>query len=302
MVSVTIIGVALLIYASFWLWYIGFSRTINPELVDQVMDTVSASNSALTTDTHRKNFKHFLENDDGKDFVMVNLLRLKRPTAESRKNLGIYSKVFLGSLLKRAGHPVAQAQAAAGKVEKVVMLKKIIVTLSLAIVTAASLLAPVLATTEDTHYSLGAGDLIRISVFEEEDLSFDKLLVGDRGIISYPFLDEIKVQGNTTKQLEQQIIAGLHHDYLIDPKVTVSIIEYRNFYVNGEVENSGGFPFKPGLNVRKAISLAGGFTDRASKRNIFIVHDDDDGKTPNRVTLNSSVKPGDSITIEQSFF
>jgi polysaccharide export outer membrane protein len=82
----------------------------------------------------------------------------------------------------------------------------------------------------------------------------------------------------------------------------VSIIEYRNFYVNGEVENSGGFPFKPGLNVRKAISLAGGFTDRASKRNIFIVHDDDDGKTPNRVTLNSSVKPGDSITIEQSFF
>jgi hypothetical protein len=52
MVSVTIIGVALLIYAIFWLWYIGFSRTINPELVDQVMDTISASNSALTTDTH----------------------------------------------------------------------------------------------------------------------------------------------------------------------------------------------------------------------------------------------------------
>ncbi|MFT4998015.1 MAG: hypothetical protein ACI8RO_001367 [Flavobacteriales bacterium] len=117
MVSVTIIGVALLIYAIFWLWYIGFSRTINPELVDQVMDTISASNSALTTDTHRKNFKHFLENDNGKDFVMVNLLRLKRPTAESRKNLGIYSKIFLGGLLKRAGHPVAQAQAAAGKIE-----------------------------------------------------------------------------------------------------------------------------------------------------------------------------------------
>ncbi|MFQ3322852.1 MAG: hypothetical protein ACI90U_000664 [Pseudomonadales bacterium] len=117
MVSVTIIGVALLIYAIFWLWYIGFSRTISPELANQVMDSISASNSALTTDTHRKNFKHFLENDDGKDFVVVNLIRLKRPTAESRKNLGIYSKVFLGSLLKRAGHPVAQAQAAAGKVE-----------------------------------------------------------------------------------------------------------------------------------------------------------------------------------------
>jgi polysaccharide export outer membrane protein len=155
---------------------------------------------------------------------------------------------------------------------------------------------------QEDQYSLGAGDLIRITVFEEEDLSFDELLVGDRGIISYPFLDEIKVKGNTTKQLEQQIIDGLIGDYLIDPKVTVSIIEYRNFYVNGEVEDPGGFPFKPGLSGRKAISLAGGLTDRASKSNIFIVHDDDNEKTPNRVTLNSPVKPGDSITIEQSFF
>ena len=182
------------------------------------------------------------------------------------------------------------------------MFKKILFSLSLVIVTAASLLAPVTATAQDTQYSLGAGDLIRITVFEEEDLSFDELLVGDRGVISYPFLDEIKVEGNTTKELEQKIIAGLIGDYLIDPKVTVSIIEYRNFYVNGEVEKPGGFPFKPGLSVRKAISLAGGLTDRASKSNIFIVHDDDDEKTPNRVTLNSPVKPGDSITIEQSFF
>jgi hypothetical protein len=117
MMSLTIIGVALLIYAIFWLWYVGFSRTISTELANQVMDSISASNSALTTDTHRKNFKHFLANDDGKDFVMVNLLRLKRPTAQARQNLEIYSKIFLGSLLKRAGHPVAQAQAAAGKME-----------------------------------------------------------------------------------------------------------------------------------------------------------------------------------------
>jgi polysaccharide export outer membrane protein len=183
-----------------------------------------------------------------------------------------------------------------------VMFKNALFTCMLAVVTAVSLLTPMLATAQDTQYSLGAGDLIRITVFEEEDLSFDELLVGDRGVISYPFLDEIKVEGNSTKELEQKIIDGLIGDYLIDPKVTVSIIEYRNFYVNGEVEDPGGFPFKPGLSVRKAISLAGGLTDRASKSNIFIVHDDDNEKTPNRVTLNSRVKPGDSITIEQSFF
>jgi protein involved in polysaccharide export with SLBB domain len=182
------------------------------------------------------------------------------------------------------------------------MFKQIIFTASLVILAATSLLASTITNAEDSQYSLGAGDLIRVTVFEEEDLSFDQLLVGDRGVISYPFLDELKVEGQTTKQLEQQIINGLIGDYLIDPKVTVSIIEYRNFYVNGEVETPGGFPFKPGLSVRKAISLAGGLTDRASKGNIFIVHDNDDEKTANRVTLNSPVKPGDSITVEQSFF
>lgn len=159
-----------------------------------------------------------------------------------------------------------------------------------------------IAFAQDPQYSLGAGDFIRITVFEEEDLSFDELLVGDRGVISYPFLGELTVEANTTKQLEQQIIDGLIGDYLIDPKVTVSIVEYRNFYVDGEVSSPGGFPFRPGLSIRKAISLAGGMTERASKTNIFIVHDDDDEQKSNKVNLNSPVRPGDSITVKQSFF
>jgi polysaccharide export outer membrane protein len=153
-----------------------------------------------------------------------------------------------------------------------------------------------------SSYSLGAGDLIRISVFEEKDLSFDELLVGDRGVVSYPFLGEITVKGLSTKQLEQKIIDGLIGDYLINPRVTVAIMEYRKFYVNGEVEKPGGFAFQPGLSVRQAISLAGGFTDRASKTNIFIVQDDDPEQTSNQVSLNSPVTPGDSVTVEQSFF
>ena len=164
------------------------------------------------------------------------------------------------------------------------------------------LLLPNTSYSQSEQYRLGAGDVIRITVFEEEDLSFDELLVGDKGVISYPFLDEIEVEGATTKQLEQKIIDGLIGDYLINPRVTVSIIEYRQFYVTGEVEKPGGFPFSPGLSVRMAISLAGGFTDRASKSNIFVVHDNDDTQTPNKVNLNSAVRPGDSITVEQSFF
>jgi polysaccharide export outer membrane protein len=182
------------------------------------------------------------------------------------------------------------------------MLKLITPSLIINCLVALSLLAVAPVKAQNDQYRLGAGDLIRITVFEEQDLSFDDLLVGDGGMISYPFLDEIKVEGKTTKQLEQKIINGLLGDYLIDPKVTVSIVEYRNFYINGEVEKPGGFPFKPGLTIRKAISLAGGLTDRASTNKIFVVQDNDSEQKSAKVTLNSYVRPGDSITIKQSFF
>ena len=61
----------------------------------------------------------FFENDDGKDFVMVNLLELKKPHDASREKLQQYQKIFLGSLLKRAGHPVMIATAAGGNVENI---------------------------------------------------------------------------------------------------------------------------------------------------------------------------------------
>ena len=104
-------------YALFWLWYVGFTRQMTPALIEQTIAAISDDNSEMMTDTHRKNIRHLLENDDGKDFVMVNLLTLKRPTKESRENLNIYSKIFLGRLLKRAGHPVGYAMAASGKIE-----------------------------------------------------------------------------------------------------------------------------------------------------------------------------------------
>jgi|TARA_B110000977_G_scaffold123945_1_gene158896 hypothetical protein len=117
MMSAVIFGSALLIYAFFWCWYVGVNRKVTPELVEQTIDAISQQGSAMVTDTHRKNIRHFLESDDGKDFVMVNLLTLKRPTTQARKKLTTYSKIFLGQLLKRAGHPVVQAMAGTGKIE-----------------------------------------------------------------------------------------------------------------------------------------------------------------------------------------
>ena len=94
-------------------------------------------------------------------------------------------------------------------------------------------------------------------------------------MIAYHFFGEIKVTGLTPGQLADVIASKLKGDYLINPNVSVDIIEYRQFYVNGEVEAPGGFPFQPGITVRKAISLAGGFSELASKNKINIIHDND---------------------------
>ena len=150
-------------------------------------------------------------------------------------------------------------------------------------------------------YVLGTGDMIRIQVYDEEDLYLESR-VSDRGTISYPFLGELKVTGLTSNQLAETITSKLRGDYLINPKVSVDILEYRKFYVNGEVEAPGGYPFQPGVTVRKAISIAGGFKERASKEKIYVIHEDEPDVEPKQVKLDEFILPGDILTIEESFF
>ena len=151
------------------------------------------------------------------------------------------------------------------------------------------------------RYLLGTGDMVRIQVYDETDLYLETR-VSDTGTISYPFLGELAVKGISLAKLEALITSRLKGDYLINPKVSIDMIEYRQFYVNGEIQDAGGFPYQPGLTVRKAISLAGGFKERASKDKIYIIHDDSTASEAIKVTLDDAVRPGDIITVEQSFF
>ena len=153
-----------------------------------------------------------------------------------------------------------------------------------------------------SNYRLGSGDVISIQVLGEDDLKREKIRLSDAATISYPILGEIKLFGKTVAELEAYIRDGLKGRYLVNPQVTVTINEYRSFFINGQVEKPGGYPYIPGLTVRKAISLAGGFKERASKEKIFVIRDDDRSQTPRRVDQNTVVKPGDIITVEESFF
>jgi len=152
-----------------------------------------------------------------------------------------------------------------------------------------------------SDYRLGAGDKLNITVFNEKELSME-IRLSDAGSFLYPFLGEVTAKNKTISDLQSLLTDRLKEGYLVDPKVYVSIIEYRPFFVNGEVTKPGGFAYQPGLTIRKAISLAGGLTPRASLTKIYVVHENDPTGTPRLTTLNAVILPGDTITIEQSFF
>lgn len=169
---------------------------------------------------------------------------------------------------------------------------------------------PLKSIADAPQYRLGAGDLINIGVYNEPDLSLE-VRIGLSGKISFPLLGDIKVAGLSPKDVENKLLERLKGPFLIDPSVTVSIVEYRPFYVTGEVEKPGSYAFHPGLTVDKAISVAGGFTERASKSKIYVIHDNaarvglsEQKRSAKRriVQLYDVVQPGDVITVEQSFF
>ena len=126
--------------------------------------------------------------------------------------------------------------------------------------------------------------------------------INNTGTLNYPFLGELKVEGLTVSGLEQLITRGLKGPYLVDPDVTVSIIEYRPFYLYGEVLKPGGIPYQPGLTLQKAIALGGGFTERASRRKITVIRAGDASATDSPIDLDDPVHPGDVITVPESFF
>ena len=158
-----------------------------------------------------------------------------------------------------------------------------------------------LAQPADGGYRLGPGDRIIIKVFGEEDLSMDFRL-NDSGRLNYPFLGELVVEGLTVGELEQLITRGLKDSYLRDPSVTISIAEYRPFFLKGEVKNPGAIPYQPHLTVERAIAIGGGFTERASRSKIEVIRASDPAHKAVHVELSDPVFPGDIINVKQSFF
>lgn len=118
-------------------------------------------------------------------------------------------------------------------------------------------------------YRIGPNDVVRILIFGEDDLSVERKVGGD-GKIDYPLLGAIQVEGMTVEGLQKSLTVQLASGYLRHPKVSVSIVRHRNFFVGGEVKSPGGFPYEEGLTLQKAIAMAGGFTEKSDKADIKV--------------------------------
>lgn len=150
-------------------------------------------------------------------------------------------------------------------------------------------------------YRLGPNDSIRIEVFDEADLSTETAVSG-HGTIKFPLVGEIPVEGRTIKEVEETLAQRLEAGYLKNPKVTVSILQYRNFYVSGEARNPGAFSYREGITVLKAITLAGGWTDRAVKDKAKVLRVINGQQQILVVGMEDSVQPDDIIIVPESFF
>lgn len=150
-------------------------------------------------------------------------------------------------------------------------------------------------------YRLAVGDTIQVRVYGEDDLSM-QLDVPSNGRAAYAFMGEIDLAGKTVREVQRELHQRLLGDYLIEPRVSVAVARYRNFYVYGEVARPGGYAWEPGLTVRKVVTLAGGLKERASGSKWFLVPEG--GSEDDRIKVDEDypVQPGDTLTIEQSFF
>src|SRR5712672_1368497 len=148
---------------------------------------------------------------------------------------------------------------------------------------------------------LQPGEKIRVTVYGEASLSGD-FQIDPSGFISLPLAGTIKAAGLTQGELEQALAKKFRNEYLKNPKVTVTIAEFKPFYIIGEIEKPGAYAYTSGLNVLSAIAIAGGTTYRASKSSIMIQHPGESGLREYPLNASVPILPGDIIRIPQRYF
>lgn len=165
------------------------------------------------------------------------------------------------------------------------------------------LLAPLVAQgqSDPVEYRLGPGDRLKVTVFGHEDLS-GEFTVSETGAASLPLVGGLTLGGLTVREAERTILDALRPDYLLNPKVGVEVLNYRPFYILGEINNPGSYPFVNGMTVNEAVAIGGGFTHRAKKTQMLVIRASDPDKAEVPSLATDLVLPGDVVKVLERFF
>ena len=153
-------------------------------------------------------------------------------------------------------------------------------------------------TPEVSSYHLGPGDRIEIKVLGADELA-GQYSVQDDGTIRMLMIGEVSAAGSTPEQLERRIEGKLKAGrYITQPHASVAILNYRPFYILGEVASPGGYPYASGMRVLSAVAAAHGFTYRANQTYVIITRNGED----RRADVFSAIQPDDIIRVPERYF
>jgi protein involved in polysaccharide export with SLBB domain len=162
-------------------------------------------------------------------------------------------------------------------------------------------------------YTLNPGDQVAVDVFGEDDLRANGRL-NSEGNLTVPLLGSIHLAGLTPTQAASRVTELYSRDYLVNPKINVTLISYgtRRFVLLGQVGRPGVFEMPPGgIDLLEAIGMAGGYTRIASPERITVRRQDASGEHVLKVNAKRFTKgkggsflvqPGDTITVGESIF
>ncbi|HWV51834.1 polysaccharide biosynthesis/export family protein [Pseudorhodoplanes sp.] len=161
--------------------------------------------------------------------------------------------------------------------------------------------APAGLTGYDAPYQLDAGDRLRVQVFGQEGLT-NSYIVDASGNISMTLIGSVPVRGLTTAQVSRAIADRLRAGYIRNPHVSVEVEVYRPFFILGEVNAPGQYPYVPNMTVEAAVAIAGGYAPRASKSDILLARSYNGETMRVRVQPDMPMRPGDTITVRERWF
>ncbi len=151
------------------------------------------------------------------------------------------------------------------------------------------------------EYQLGSGDKVKVTVFGHDDLS-GKFLVGSTGDVALPLIGKVPADGLTVTEFEARVVDALKPDYLKNPRVSVEVLNYRPFYIIGEVKSPGSYAYVSGMTVVNAIALAGGYTYRARENKLYVTRATDPKNVKHPADHDTQILPGDVIEVPERFF